>query len=306
MLLVNDSLFQSSPGRAKGNMDQKPQQVPKQVQWYDDRFYEFEFEEGRKEYFPSVTTKLGIVNKPFLAKWRGDVGNQEANRVMNEAMEKGTREHDAWETLCKQGAVLFNPRKKPVYTQEDINQYKLDYPKVSIIEDQEEMHDIVKLSMFLERVKPGILASELTVYDIDNRDAGTLDNILMIPGGEYMIAGSKPLKIESGIYVADLKSGKNIDRSAFKQTACYANCVKKMGIHEHIKGTLIIHTGASTRTGIEGLNVILRNQEQMEEDYRSYRMTAALWEDENRDYSPKVFSLPSMVTYKQPEPVENV
>lgn len=271
--------------------------IPKQVQWYDDRFYEFEFEEGRKEYFASVTTKLGIVNKPFLAQWRGTVGNQEANRVMSEAQDKGTREHDAWETLVKGGVVLFNPRKKPVYKQEDVDQYRLEYPKVSIIEEQEEMHDIVKLSMFLERVKPVSLASEITVYSLINKDAGTMDNLLEIKEGEYMVSGSKPIFIKGGIYVADLKSGKTVDRSAFKQVACYANCVKEMGIADPV-GAMILHTSAQTRTGIEGFSCIVRNKEQMDQDYKSYRLTAALWEDENQDYSPKVFSLPTMLTYK--------
>jgi len=271
--------------------------VPKQVAWYDDRFYEFEFEEGRKEYFASVTTKLGVVSKPFLAQWRGSVGNQEANRVMSEAQEKGTREHDAWETLVKGGVVLFNPRKKPVYKQEDVDQYRLEYPKVSIIEEQEEMHDVVKLSMFLERVKPVSLASEITVYSLINRDAGTMDNLFEIKEGEYMVSGSKPIFIPGGIYVADLKSGKTVDRSAYKQCACYAACVREMGIADPI-GTMILHTSAQTRSGIEGFACIIRNKEQMEQDYKSYRLTAALWEDENQDYHPKVFSLPTMVTYK--------
>lgn len=282
----------------KGNMNQE-NIIPKQVQWYDDRFYEFEFEEGRKEYFASTTTKLGIVNIPFLSRWRGDIGNTEADKRLKDGQDKGSREHDAWEALVKGGVVIFNPRKKPVYKQEDVDQLRLEYPKVSIIEDQEEMHDVTKLAMFLDRVKPVSLASEIIVYDVENRDAGTMDNLFKIETGDYMVSGSKPIHIEGGIYVADLKSGKVVGKSAYKQVACYAKCVEKMGMGV-VKGTMILHTSATTRSGIEGFNCIVRTREEMERDYKSYRLTAALWEDENQDYSPKVFSLPTMLTYKEP------
>ena len=46
--------------------------------------------------YPSVTTIIGdILRKPFLEKWRGDVGNREANRRRDEAGEHGKMIHNA-------------------------------------------------------------------------------------------------------------------------------------------------------------------------------------------------------------------
>jgi hypothetical protein len=45
------------------------------------------------ERFPSVTTVLTILEKSGLAKWRGNVGNTEADRISKEAADYGTAIH---------------------------------------------------------------------------------------------------------------------------------------------------------------------------------------------------------------------
>lgn len=57
------------------------------------RFYPVTFE-GREFEYESVTTILSIVNKPQLNIWRGKLGNEEANAVMEEAADIGTTVHD--------------------------------------------------------------------------------------------------------------------------------------------------------------------------------------------------------------------
>lgn len=52
------------------------------------RFYKVDGER-----YPSVTTILGILEKSGLAKWRGSVGNQEADRISKEAADHGTAIH---------------------------------------------------------------------------------------------------------------------------------------------------------------------------------------------------------------------
>ncbi|MBA7562031.1 hypothetical protein ES708_03680 [subsurface metagenome] len=59
------------------------------------RFYGID---GKK--YPRVTTILNIIHRPELERWRGDLGNVEANRVMYEAAEIGTSLHN----ICR----LFN------------------------------------------------------------------------------------------------------------------------------------------------------------------------------------------------------
>jgi hypothetical protein len=63
--------------------------------------------------FPRVSTVLGIINKPFLATWRGKVGNQEADRVARVATDWGTRVHAACAQLCGGPAVDEDPELWP-------------------------------------------------------------------------------------------------------------------------------------------------------------------------------------------------
>ncbi len=52
-----------------------------------------------KTLLPSVTTILGVIRKPALEHWRGDLGNAEADRQMNEAGDKGSLVHKLCEAV---------------------------------------------------------------------------------------------------------------------------------------------------------------------------------------------------------------
>lgn len=51
--------------------------------------------------YPSVTTILGVIRKPFLEHWRGELGNIEADLQMHEAGGLGTTVHDLCEAVNK-------------------------------------------------------------------------------------------------------------------------------------------------------------------------------------------------------------
>lgn len=277
----------------------------KLVEWFDDHWYKVKYEvDGQEvvEYIPSVTTKLGVVSKPFIAKWRGDIGNREADLRVFEASERGVRIHHGWYTMTTGGIAIFNPPNKPNYTAEQISEFnEIYFGNVAIIRYQDEMHDLVKLAKWLYLVKPKIVGSELMVYSLKNKDAGTTDNVFDIEKGEYLVNGKTPLELPRGRYIADLKTGNMVDEDAFWQIACYAKCYEEMGFGE-INGGLIIHTGAKTKKAIEGLATLYRTKEQMEEDYQSYRLAAALWERKNADAKPQTFEFPTLLTYlKEPQ-----
>lgn len=282
----------------------------KLVEWFDDHWYKINYqavdaagnETEVTTYFPSVTTKLGVIAKPFIAKWRGDIGNREADLRMFESSERGVRIHHGWYTLTTQGIVLYQPPQRPNYQQSEIDGFIDEFMgNVAIIRYQDEMYDLVKLTKWLNIVKPITCASELIVYSIANKDAGTTDNVFDIEEGEYAINGSKPLNLPKGRYVADLKTGNVVDDDAFMQIACYAKCYEEMGLGE-ITGGLIIHTGAKTRTAIEGLATLYRTREQLEEDCKDYRLASALWERKNANAKPKVFEFPTLLTYFKEKP----
>ena len=278
----------------------------KMIEWFDNHFYKIEYIDENTlqtavDYLASVTTKLGVVSKPFIAHWRGDIGNREADLRMFEAGQRGVRIHHAWYVMTTGGAILYQPFQHPNYNDYDIQRItEENFGKVAIVRYQDEMYDLYKLQRWLEIVKPKIVASEFVNYSIKNRDAGTADNIFQIEQGEYAINGAKKLWLAGGYYVVDLKTGKSVDDDAFMQVGDYAFNVREMGVCDPV-GTLILHTGSKVSTAIEGLSTLCRNREEIEQDYQDYRLAAALWERKNSQAKPKVFEFPALLTYKGEE-----
>ena len=158
------------------------------------------------------------------------------------------------------------------------------------------MWAIFKLQEFFKAVQPTVLGYEQTLYSLKYQEAGTVDNIYKIKAGEYEVNGAKPLFIEGGIYIIDVKSGKTVGTESFMQVADYAKMWEEMG-NGKIAGSIILHTEAKTRSGIVGLSATLRTREQIEDDFISFRKVAAVWEDTNKTASPKIFNFPSMIKF---------
>lgn len=72
------------------------------------RFYVIDGQE-----FPRVSTVLNCIAKPYLATWRGKVGNVEADRIAKVATDFGTRVHAACAAVCGGPAVDEDPELWP-------------------------------------------------------------------------------------------------------------------------------------------------------------------------------------------------
>ncbi len=271
----------------------------KSIEYFDSRWYKLTLSiDGKMEvrFIPSVTTKLGIIDKPFLAKWRGDVGNREADQRMQESGERGSRIHYALNVMTTGGTVIFNPWQRPNYTEDEVKQLTLEANgNIATVRNQDEMLSVVRLKSWFEAVKPEIIFSERTVYSLRHNDAGTADLALKIKEGTYAVNGAKPLFIPEGQYLVDLKTGNQVGDEAFYQTACYLYCAEEMGSFGRFQGTIIIHTGASTRGGIKGLATILRGKDQVDSDFNAYRVASKLWEIKNADLTPTLYEFPSLI-----------
>lgn len=265
------------------------------VEYFDAHYYKIT-DNGITFFFPSVTTKLGIIDKPNLARWRGDVGNREADLRMYDASQQGKRIHWAWEVAQKGGAVVYDPWQNPIYTPEGIADLKAKYGEVVILRTQEEMRHVVKLKRQFDLLKPKVLGVEKKVYDLEHRDAGTIDAIYEIAEGEYPIAGSKPLFLPRGVYINDLKTGSYIDDKVWLQLAPYAVMWEKMmGIQ--VAGALVTHSGSTIKSGVPGLKTLYRPREiLLTKDYADYRHAAALWERDHEGDEPEQFQFPSLIT----------
>lgn len=266
------------------------------IEWFNQHWYKVT-EGGQVRYLPSVTTKIGIIDKPQLARWRGDLGNREADLRMYDAATRGTRLHWAYATALKGGAVVYDPWQKPVYTDEGIAALKTEHRELAILRTQEEMWTISKLAEQFKRLHPQVLGVEETVWDVNANDAGTIDSIFNIEEGDYFISGRTPVHLGPGIYINDLKTGNFVDDNVWLQLAPYAVMYEKL--HDvQVAGGLVTHTGASLKTGIAGLRTMVRSREELLKDYEDYRHAAKLWERTHKDARPETFEFPSVITLK--------
>lgn len=271
------------------------------VEWFNAHYYKVTVG-GQTLFIASVTTKNGVIDKPQLARWRGDLGNREADRIMHEKADQGTRIHWAYAVSLGSGAVVYNPWQKPIYTDEGIAELKAKHKEIVVLRTQEEMWAICKLAEQFRRLAPVVLGVEETVYDLEEGDAGTIDSIFQVKAGDYLISGSKPLHLEDGIYVNDLKTGSFVGDDVWLQLAPYAVMYeKKHGVK--VKGALVTHTGSTMKTGIPGLKTMFCERDLLQSYYQKYRRISDVWNDRHEGEEPETFQIPSLVTMQIKEKI---
>jgi|GEM_PF-1395893 len=281
-------------------VDQTPPPPCGAVEWFDDRYYKVE-EYGETYFLPSVTTVLGTAfPKPFLARWRGDVGNREADARMREGADRGSRIHHALYVLANGGAVILESAdaRHPRFTERELAALKVRYNgKIIVLHAQDEYLQVHRFARWVSQVKPMFIIREATLYSIRHGIAGTMDAVVKIEAGRYDIAGSKPVVLDGGLYILDYKTGGTIGDDAFLQMAAYRRMYQD-ALQTEIAGALIVHTNAETRSGIEGLKTILRTPAELDADWRAFQSAYDLFRRVGIS-KPKVFELPSYITLTQ-------
>lgn len=279
-------------------MENKPQLIEfRSEHWY--RVDEVKVVEGAvgetiTHYIPSVTTKLGVKEKSFLAKWRGDIGNREADMRLFEAQQKGIRIHSAVEKMLRGGSVIYNPWNHPVYSQEQIAEMQEEGP-LAIVQHQDEMLDVWKVKQQLDILKPKVMDVEMMVYDLENKDAGTIDHVYEVQEGIYAINGRTEIHLDAGIYIGDLKTGQSVTDDVWLQVAPYLVMYEKMTGNQ-VAGAIVTHTGSKTKTGIPGLSTLVRSRQVLiESDYPDYRRASDLWMRDHKNDKPETYKIPSIL-----------
>lgn len=269
-----------------------------QIDWFDEHYYKIFNKDGTEEFFPSVTTILQVSPKPFLNRWRGELGNDEADRLKNEGAERGSNIHFACDILKQGGAVILMQGLKARYSDAEIADIKkLHNGLVALVWDQFEYLQVYRYWQLLKELSPKKIESERTVFSLKHRFAGTLDEKYLLDSGSYNINGSKPVKIEGGKYIADIKSSKTITDDNYNQLAAYWVADEEMN-GEQIDGALLIHTNAQTKSGIEGLSVKVISRPEMEEYFDQFLKLFEVWKIKPSPAHPKIFTMPNQLTYK--------
>lgn len=271
----------------------------KQISYFDDRYYRLVLYDNSIVFLPSVTTVLRAVPKPYLATWRGNIGNQEADRVMAIAMDRGSRVHHACYVFATGGGVIYDPHESKGMA--DLNEAARSLRKqftaagreyVTVI-DQEEMMMALRFQRWMDAVKPEVRGAELGLYSLELGVAGTLDYVHMIESGSYQIA-SKPIKLEkTGLYIQDLKTGSE-DQSYWMQLAAYAK-MYELSTGAHVEGALITYLDTQTQTGIQGTKTIYKHWEELQPELDDFMNVKRMWSRVFGSQSPKVFDFPNLL-----------
>jgi hypothetical protein len=269
------------------------------MQYFDDRFYCLNIlkneldaislkevnpnfinttDEGVEIYCPSVTTILNLVSPmPYLARWRGDIGNREADYIVSEALDNGSHIHSGCEAYCKNKTLYMLEVEDLVKNIED----------KFLVRSQMAMMQIARFEKLLDLFKPKIISIEESVFKLGKICyAGTLDYIFEIKEGIYELSNRTKIELKGGLYVVDLKTGKSASDTMFIQTSAYTKCI----MDKEIIGNMIWHLNSDRKTGIIGANVLATYDiELYYEQFLNYYKTFMF---QNSELKPKLYKIP--------------
>ncbi len=290
------------------------------VEWFDDRFYKMylpvnvdpSFIEnipssfidtsgalgtGEIEvYLPSVSTiKSNSEPRPYLERWRGDVGNERADRISEVALDKGSSIHNAIDLLVNGADVIYQNLKTKNISDKEIKQYQKKRRRpILVIHKQEEMVQVARFQRLINVLNPKILEAEQSVFNLQECYAGTLDQVWDLPGGTYEINSSrKKTKFAQGIYIVDFKTGKGYDeQSTYIQLSAY---LQAHHMKEKIVGAIGIHLNNNNKSGLDGVKLYHKTKEELETYFEQFKTYKKIFFFRNPVF-PKKFEIPLIIT----------
>lgn len=275
------------------------------VQWYDEHWYKVTFLNGKQRSFVSMSTVTGgVFAMDWLPRYRGRIGNDQADQEMQVAGHRGTRVHHAIYTLCRPGVVMFD---HPLEINVDPDHRSKVNALIGRCKDKDIPYYIVrdqfdatligrykKLHAALVGPDPAqplmkVCGSEMNVYSIVHECAGTLDNYSWVQAGPRNADdGTLIVNIPTtGYWILDYKTG-NDDESHLLQTAGYlVSLEESKGIR--VEGTIIAYLNTKVKKGLEGVKLVLRTRQQvLDEDFPDFLRAKALWHRGHPNAEPKV------------------
>ena len=138
-----------------------------QVTEEDLRFYH---DERTNEYYPSVTTVLGVLPNKQLGKWRDTVGADVAEKVSYDAAKSGTAVHNVIDDLCQQ---LINEGEAHFDWLDDMGYKKLK---------AHEYEGVLRFVEFYENFVEEIILTEQKLTSHRLFTGGTIDLVCRVKG----------------------------------------------------------------------------------------------------------------------------
>lgn len=278
--------------------------IIKSVEYYDDRFYKISYpielhekfykhiperlinktETDINIYLPSVTTILNkSENKSYLAKWRGDIGNERADYIISQALSKGSNIHTAITKLVSGYSIIYQNPKLQISD----NWIGKIFPVYS----QEEMIQVARFKYLYDLLQPIILDYDYLIHDLKHGYAGTLDMTVKLNGGEYFINSAKTKTvINKGVYVWDFKTGNTYSQdSTFMQMSAYSK-----SYYKKVTGIMGIHLNDNVKSGIKGVKIYQADTKQINKYFKDFLDYKKIF-DKDENLKPVYYDIPEII-----------
>lgn len=289
------------------------------VEWFDDRFYRVDvpanldesyfknippqYIEHVKEhsvievFLPSFTTIYGNTEPmPFIPKWRGKVGNLEADIISEVAKQKGSNIHNAVDLLLKGHAIVFVNLKTNNVTDSEIKEFRKKHKRpVHILYSQEEMIQVTRYKRILDLIKPIVVDSEQHLFNFKECYAGTRDQKWLIEKDiAVKVTKKTTIELKAGMYVVDLKTGKHFDdKYASTQLSAYAEADPET---DKIVGGIGIDLNNDRSSGVDGFKLMVKTREELAPYFEHFKDLKRIFFFSN-PARPKKYELPLVITY---------
>jgi hypothetical protein len=247
--------------------------VPR-ITFKDTRFYECTDAPG--EYVPSVTTYLECAPKPrHFYEWLKKNG-EESDTLAAEAMEKGSRVHNATE-------ILDNTGKLKIVDEQGNSPYYLDEIKM-----------IYRYKDFLQRyTDTSATAIEQAYGSKVLMDSGTIDRVWTLKDGKR--------------WLFDIKTG-NMYEYYFMQLVAYKRLWEYFNPKMKIDHVGILHLKSNTRTEkeLQGKGWKMETPEKPEEYYLDlYESTKKQWRFIHENDKPRNFTFNTEIVVRENRNVQS-
>jgi hypothetical protein len=271
------------------------------IQHFNEQFYPIEVpgKKGQIEWIESVTTVLQTHRKPGLEIRRGELGNREMDRRIEEGAARGSIVHHGNAIAVAGGAIGEQGPwyKKQKLSAAEIKKLTKAYAeRFVMVPSEKEFQAIRRWRRFLDLTHPRILAMNVTVYSLQIHLAGTLD---LIPGFSDVLFGKLWL---DGFKITDWKTGIELPEHKIQVSGYYKLLqVMRPEIAAQITGGLLVYQDSDNESGpVPHLKLVHLTPEEMERYFVILQHVHAMWRFDNPNVRPEVFSYRPVIIGNQP------